>query len=79
MMGINQSEKVHGGETTYNKPISSHMRFMESSGAALLGAGGNSSQRLGDISLSNIILHDRAQQNDMFEDADGLNADTFMA
>ena len=48
---------------------------MESSGAALL-AGGNSSQRLGDISLSNIILHDRAQ-NDMFDD--GLNADTFMA
>ena len=69
---------MHGGDTTHNKPISSHMRFMESSGAALLGAGG-SSQRLGDISLSNIILHDRAHQNDMFEDAEGLNADTFMA
>jgi len=61
-----------------NKPVSSHMRNnINNSGTALL-AGGNSSQRLGDISLSNIILHDRAQ-NDMFDDADGLNADAFMA
>ena len=76
MMGINQSEKNHGGDTTHNKPMSSHMRFMDSSGAALLAA--NSSGRLGDVSLSNIILHDRVQ-NDMFEDPEGLNAEAFMA
>ena len=75
-MGINQSEKVHEGDSTHAKPISSHMRFMDNSGAQLLQQ--NSSQRLGDASLSNIVLNDR-HANDMFDDADGLNADAFMA
>lgn len=52
------------------------MRFMDNSGAQLLQQ--NSSQRLGDASLSNIVLNDR-HANDMFDDADGLNADAFMA
>ena len=69
---------MHGGDSsTGHKPLSSHLRRINSSGTALLGAE-NSSQHLGDANLSNIILHDRAG-NELFGESDGLNADVFIA
>ena len=79
-MGLNQSERVHKGDSsTGGKPLSSHQRFMDHSGAALLN-NDDSSKQLGDINLSNIILNNGGTGKGIFEDEDEeLDAEAFIA
>ena len=76
IQGLNQSEQVHYGRDSAkgNKQLSSHLQYMESSGAALLV--NESALQLGDVNLSNINL---AQGRNFSDDEDCLNAEQFIA